>query len=614
MSRLPFQRERKGSTLSLTLDTPGAEVNVLTREAAAYLQETLECGLAADVRAVVLRSGKPLSFLNGVGLLLAGTMKTPESAAALTLPVRAAYRSLRHCRVPTVAVIEGNCYGCGVELALQCSYRVAVDTFDTHFRMTELADYLFLPTFGATQDLPRLLGLDVAADFLLWGDRLSAARAFEVGLVDQCFDRAGFDLEVDRFVEKVASLGSAALFRANRRAVEVETGPVRDLTLDRIRRLPPAYRALYSSGFELLESAARRSGSTEADFDLEAQEAALSLIAPPCRAAWPFFFIRQMSRALAIGIVPDRARRLAFDALDADVTDFAEDLSYRCGAPAVGASTVQEREAGRDHVERLPLRRYGDVRPSEDGDIGVLEGIAAEPGDPRWPATLYVPLRRVGIELVEVASFGEGAASRLEVLSAVLARRSGFTVLRTRPRRLFALDELLASWLAPQVAYLESGGLPADLACSLRTFGFTRLAGDLVGRVGIDALRRLVAHRKPGIGDPTRSILALPTTAVDDGKEDPAVADALMVSLGGFASRMLATQCVRHPTIIDVALRDAVDFPLQHTSLCRHFTLSRAKRWLERASTLRHLVADDDLSTLKEFVANGREYYLGHGA
>jgi enoyl-CoA hydratase/carnithine racemase len=614
MSRQPFQLERKGATLSLTLDTPGAEVNVLTREAAAYLHETLEGAVSADVRAVVLRSGKPLSFLNGVGLLLAGTMKTPEGVAALTQPVRAAYRALRHCRVPTIAVIEGNCYGCGVELAMQCNYRVAVDTFDTHFRMTELADYLFLPTFGATQDLPRLLRLDVAAEFLLWGDRLSAARAFEVGLIDRCFERAGFALEVERFVEKVATLGSAAPLRRDGRTVSLEVGAVRDRELTRIRRLPPAYRDLYASGWELLESAARRSELTEADYDLEAREAALSLIAPPCRAAWPFFFIRQMSRALAIGTATDRARRLAFEALDPGLTDFAEDLSYRCGGPAVAPRLAQEEEEAEPaQVERLPLRRYRDVRQKEHGDIGVFEGIAAEPADPRWPMALYVPLRGVGIELVEVASFGVGAASTLEVLSGSLARRAGFTVLRTRPSRLFALDELLAAWLAPQAAYLEAGGSPADLAFSLRTFGFTRLAGDLVAGLEVDALCRLVAFRKPEIKDPERSILALPTIAVNDGKEDRAVTDALMVSLGGFAWRMLETQCVRHPTVIDVVSRDAIDFPLQHTSLCRHFTQSRAMRWLEQASTLRHLVAEEDISTLQEFVANGREYYLGHG-
>ena len=153
------------------------------------------------IRAVVLRSGKLGSFMNGVQLMLAGTVKSVDEAARLTAPVAEAYRALRTCPVPTVAAIRGNCYGCGVELTLQCRYRVASDERDTHFYMTELADYLLIPTFGSTQDLPRLLGLEGAVEFLLWGRRWPARRAFERGLVDGCFDPDAFDREVDAFVD-----------------------------------------------------------------------------------------------------------------------------------------------------------------------------------------------------------------------------------------------------------------------------------------------------------------------------------------------------------------------------------------------------------------------------
>ena len=65
--------------------------------------------------------------------------------------------------------MQGNCYGCGVELALRCDHRVAADSADTHFYMTEINDYLFVPIFEATMRLPLLLGLENATRLLREG-------------------------------------------------------------------------------------------------------------------------------------------------------------------------------------------------------------------------------------------------------------------------------------------------------------------------------------------------------------------------------------------------------------------------------------------------------------
>jgi enoyl-CoA hydratase/carnithine racemase len=606
MNVLPFRREVRRGILYLTLDTPGAEVNVLTREAAGFLHDTVENGISAEIRALVLRSSKPRSFVNGVGLLLAGTMKTAEDAAALTRPVREAYTALRECKVPTIAAIEGNCYGCGVELVLQCRYRVAADTFDTHFRMTELPDYLFLPTFGGTQDLPRLLGLDTAADFVLWGDRLSASQAREAGLVDDLFARANFDQEIERFIDE------REREEPGRRPRMGEGVPASDESThrrqhERIQRLPPTYRAVYSTGLTLLEEAASRPSSPEG-YRRESQESAESLLAAPCRAAWPFFFTRQMARALAIGRATKGARAPAFDTRDRSLDSFKGELAFRTG-PVPGAG-----DQGAGNIEPLRLVRYErqggpSTRP---GDVAVADALDAEPaagGGAR--VVLYAPLRHLGVEVIEVAAVAEEDAATQQAVSAVLAGPAAFTVLRSRPTRMFVLDELLAAWLAPQAAYLEANGSPADLACSLRSFGFTRFAGDWLGRLNVTALRRLIRNRRPDLSLASRSLLALPEARTPDGRYDALPIDALMVSLGGFAARMLGTRALQHPTMVDVAMRDVIDFPLQHTSLCRHFSISRASVWLQDQSAFRHLVADDDLSALKEFVANGREYYLG---
>src|SRR5438552_3828746 len=174
----------RGGVLYLTLDTRGSSVNVFTPAVALELERELEAGLAAGARAVVLQSAKPGSFVNGVGLLLAASSHAQGAAMERAHILRRCYERLAAAPVPTIAAIEGNCYGCGLELALACDYRIARDSYDTHFYMPELRDYAFVPLFGATQRLPRLLGLRRAMEVLL-GERLDARRAARIGLIDR---------------------------------------------------------------------------------------------------------------------------------------------------------------------------------------------------------------------------------------------------------------------------------------------------------------------------------------------------------------------------------------------------------------------------------------------
>src|ERR1700737_1436103 len=149
----------RGGVLYPPLDTRGSSVNVFTPAVALELERELEAGLAAGARAVVLQSAKPGSFVNGVGLLLAASSHAQAAALERAQTLRRCYESLAAAPVPTIAAIEGNCYGCGLELALTCDYRIARDTYDTHFYMSELRDYAFIPPFGGRPRLPPPLGL-----------------------------------------------------------------------------------------------------------------------------------------------------------------------------------------------------------------------------------------------------------------------------------------------------------------------------------------------------------------------------------------------------------------------------------------------------------------------
>jgi len=157
--------------------------------------------LAAGAR-VIRRAA--LSRRDGARLLAVYGIQQSGDGLRVRHFIQRAYNAVRNAPVPSVAAIRGACYGCGLEFTLHCHYRLAAETCDTNFYMTEVQDSLVLPAFGSMRDLPRLLGLRRAVDFLLWGERWTAREASKRGLVDASFADESFEANVNAFVARLA--------------------------------------------------------------------------------------------------------------------------------------------------------------------------------------------------------------------------------------------------------------------------------------------------------------------------------------------------------------------------------------------------------------------------
>lgn len=83
---------------------------------------------------------------------------------------------------PVIAAINGHCLGGGLELALLADIRIASE--NAAFGQPEIRLGIF-PGMGATQRLPRTLPYNLAAEILFTGERLGAAKALEIGLVNR---------------------------------------------------------------------------------------------------------------------------------------------------------------------------------------------------------------------------------------------------------------------------------------------------------------------------------------------------------------------------------------------------------------------------------------------
>lgn len=119
------------------------------------------------------------------------------------------------CDKPVIAAVNGDALGGGLELALACDLRIAVE--DARLGLPE-AKWGGLPGAGGTQRLPRAIPRAVALELLFTGRFLTAAEAAEVGLVNKVVPRDQLIPEVESLVERILTMSPLAL-RGIKRAV-----------------------------------------------------------------------------------------------------------------------------------------------------------------------------------------------------------------------------------------------------------------------------------------------------------------------------------------------------------------------------------------------------------
>lgn len=147
-----------------------------------------DLGQDPEVRAIIL-TGAGRSFCSGIDLVgLAEVARESDSMTVLGQslgepfgPLQSVPRSLRACRKPVIAAINGFASGMGMSLLCLCDHRIASDqaSFAPGFIRMGLAG-----EFGITYTLPRLIGFPLALKFLSEGETRDARWAEKAGLVE----------------------------------------------------------------------------------------------------------------------------------------------------------------------------------------------------------------------------------------------------------------------------------------------------------------------------------------------------------------------------------------------------------------------------------------------
>ena len=166
------------------LELVNPPLNLVTR---ALLEELdaalamLEAAHPGDVRAVVVAGRGERAFSAGSHVGEFEAQRGPGGRDRFELESRVS-RRLAALPMPTIAAIEGNALGGGLELALCCDLRVASERARLGLPEVRLA---VTPGAGGTQRLPRIVGPARAKELLLRGRVLSASEAERIGLVNE---------------------------------------------------------------------------------------------------------------------------------------------------------------------------------------------------------------------------------------------------------------------------------------------------------------------------------------------------------------------------------------------------------------------------------------------
>ncbi|WP_052452494.1 3-hydroxyacyl-CoA dehydrogenase NAD-binding domain-containing protein [Noviherbaspirillum autotrophicum] len=178
-----FQKDAD-DIVTLTIDMPGRSMNVLNDELTGPFAQAI-AAIDADksIKGIIITSGKK-EFLAGADIDKLYQITEPQQAFNLAQEFKSMLRRLERCGRPVVAALNGTALGGGLELALACHHRIALNNPKAKFGLPEVKLGL-LPGGGGTQRLARLIGIQPALPLLLEGKELRAEQAKQQGILHE---------------------------------------------------------------------------------------------------------------------------------------------------------------------------------------------------------------------------------------------------------------------------------------------------------------------------------------------------------------------------------------------------------------------------------------------
>ncbi|ANO51395.1 3-hydroxyacyl-CoA dehydrogenase NAD-binding domain-containing protein [Woeseia oceani] len=272
----------------LCLDKADGSANVLSGEVLQQLAEQLEPLHAKPPTGVVLHSGKDNGFIMGADINEFTTIENPEQGYALIRLGQQVLDKIEALPCPTVAAINGFALGGGLELAMACDYRLALEHAKPILGLPEVQLGIH-PGFGGTVRAVKIAGVRAAMQLMLTGKPVTIKKGRAIGLID-------------------ATTTAEQWQQAARQLIDERPSPSRAGWLDRILNLAPARPILarvlqkqvaakaradhYPAPYAIISLWQKHAASERTGYEAEARSIANLMCGPTSRNLVRVFFLQ----------------------------------------------------------------------------------------------------------------------------------------------------------------------------------------------------------------------------------------------------------------------------------------------------------------------------------
>jgi enoyl-CoA hydratase/carnithine racemase len=296
----------------LVMDRPGKSVNAIGADfedsiakATSYINEQATKG---TIKVVILTSAKK-TFCVGADVTEVYPVTNKNDLRQRLTNGRAAMKKISDIKIPTVAAINGEALGGGLEIALACDYRFAAAKAKLGLPEVMLG---VIPGLGGTVRMPKLVGLQNALTYILQAKQLKADKARKVGLVDQVSEDVDrfpgenrFMVEARSYAGKVALLPKKKVQGPKKKSWQewflADTPIGRKIVTDQtIKTLNKATNGKYPAPYKAFESVmnAVKEKSIDKAMEFESECFAEMCVSPQSKAMMSLFFLTDRCKKL----------------------------------------------------------------------------------------------------------------------------------------------------------------------------------------------------------------------------------------------------------------------------------------------------------------------------
>ena len=550
----------------LTFDKADSSSNTLSSDAVAELETVIGyLEQRPNLPGLVIRSGKRSGFILGADVREFSHLEDAAEAARLAARGQNAFLRIERLPWPTVAVLNGYTLGGGLELALACRYRVAVESYERCIGLPEVQLGIH-PGFGGSVRSIGIVGPLHALDLMLTGRSLSPVEARRIGLIDRVAPPGDAETAAMMLLKRKPPPRRAPWYLRL-----LNAAPVRPLLARRTRRevRRKADPRHYPAPYALLDLWERYGGQGEAAYRAEAESLGRLLVGRTSKNLVRLFLLRERLRNLApkadaastvhvvgAGVMGgDIAAWCALQGLDVSVQDreekYLEPAFER--ARALFRKRLKAPGAARAAEKRLSGDIPGDGIPRADIVIeAIIEDLDAKRGlfrdveqRARDDAVLATNTSSIRIEdigeglkhperLVGVHFFNPVAAMPLvEVIRTATTDRKAFDralAFVTRIGKLplpcasapgFLVNRILMPYMLEALAAHEDGHAIETIDAAARNFGMPMGPIELADQVGLDVALHVAEILAESFGTEPPEVLHEMVAAGRKGQKSP---------------------------------------------------------------------------------------------